>query len=90
MTRHVVTYQYRGSRYFDSPIHTKVERMSFATCEEARAWADAEHPHLPDFKVRGIHTEEDIVAPAFGMTGAERAKMSDRCTDACLVSTRRF
>lgn len=84
----VVTYSYRGSKYFDSPLYRRVERMSFRTWRKARAWADAEHPELPDFKVLGLHTEPQIVTsgPAGVYPGSWEARhASDHCTDIAIL-----
>lgn len=93
MTQYLVYYQYRGSARFDSPLYRREERMRFASYREAAAWADAEHPHLPEYKTLGIYTEEDIVIPAYGcgMTASERARTSDRDTDMSIaLGTCRF
>ena len=89
MDWHVVTYQYRGAEYFDSPLYRSVGRMSFRTWREARAWADAEHPELPDFKVLGIHTEPQIVTtgcPSGVYPGSWEARHhSDHNTDLSIL-----
>lgn len=60
MTEWIVTYQYRGSRYFDSPLRWREERMAFKTYKEAKAWADGPHD-LPEYKTLGIHKESIVV-----------------------------
>ena len=84
----IVTYSYRGSKYFDSPLYRSVRRRGFHTEREACAWADAEHPELPDFKVLGIHTEKEIITsgPSGVYPGsAEDRHHSDHCTDMAIL-----
>ena len=90
-TLYIVTYQFRGSRYFDSPLYRRVERQRFFSYEAAAAWADAEHPDLPEYKTLGIHAEKPVVTGRDIIGPSERARLSDRNSDACiLAANRRF
>lgn len=86
MTSYFVTYQYRGSKYFDSPLYFSRARKRCDSYAEARAWADAPHPEIEGYKVLGIHAEGEIVTGRDTVSPAERARISDRCTDVCIVS----
>ena len=84
----VVTYSYRGSKYFDSPLYRRVERISFPTYQAAWDWADNEHPALPDFKVLCIHQEKEIITsgPSGVYPGSCEARHnSDHCTDIAIL-----
>lgn len=84
----IVTYSYRGSKYFDSPLYRRVERISFPTYQAAWDWADNEHPALPDFKVLCIHNEPEIIdhGPAGVYPGTWEARHhSDHCTDMAIL-----
>lgn len=75
----IVTYQYRGSRFFDSPLRWREERRAFPTLKEAKAWADGPHD-LPEYKTLGIHQEKRIVNDkpgAMNYYSAERYWFSD-------------
>ena len=75
----IVTYQYRGSRFFDSPLRWREERRAFPTLKEAKAWADGPHD-LPEYKTLGIHQEQRIVNDkpgAMNYYSAERYWFSD-------------
>ena len=84
--QYIVTYEYTGSRYFDSPLRIRRAYLRFSSHDDAAAWADAEHPELPGFKVVSIHREMPIVTGRDIVSPAERARISDRCTDVCIVS----
>ena len=84
----VVTYSYRGSKYFDSPLYRRVERISFPTYQAAWDWADNEHPALPDFRVLCIHNEPEIITsgPSGVYPGSAEARHhSDHCTDMAIL-----
>lgn len=75
----IVTYQYRGSRFFDSPLRWREERRAFPTLKEAKVWADGPHD-LPEYKTLGIHKEQRIVNDkpgAMNYYSAERYWFSD-------------
>lgn len=88
MDRWIVTYSFRGSKYFDSPLYRRVERISFPTYSAAWDWADNEHPALPDFRVLNIHLEPEIVdhGPAGVYPGSWEARhASDHNTDIAIL-----
>lgn len=88
-TQYIVTYEYTGSRYFDSPLRTRREFIRFHNAHDAHAWADAEHPELPGFKVVSIYPEKPIVTGKGSAGASERLRISDRCTDVCIVNANR-
>lgn len=80
MAKWIVTYRYRGSRYFDSPLRWREARMSFDTYDEARAWADGQHTDIDEYQTLGIHEEKPIVDNGSGVMNyysAERHWSSD-------------
>lgn len=88
-TQYIVTYEYTGSRYFDSPLRTRREFIRFNNPHDAHAWADAEHPELPGFKVVSIYPEKPIVTGKGSAGASERLRISDRCTDVRIVNANR-
>lgn len=81
----IVKYSYRGSRYFDSPMYRSIDYHSFKTYEEAHAWAEAEHPDIPRFKVESVYFQKEIIPKARPMSATEAHRASDRSTDVCIV-----
>ena len=88
MAHWFVTYSYRGSRYFDSPLFRRTARVKFDSYAEAWEWADNGRPDIPDFKLLCIHEEPDIVD--HGPHGVhpdtwEARHVSDHCTDMAIL-----
>ena len=88
----IVTYDYTGSPYFDSPLRRVTEREAFDTYAEAEAWAHQPHPEMLNYCTLGIHKEQEPIhkgcAWAVRRGSSEAALISDRCTDAAIVTRR--
>jgi len=88
----VVTYTFRGSRFWASPLYVRAGRQCFATRDEAQAWADASHPELPEFTVTGIHHQGAIVdnSPVRGIhpSSWEARRLHDHDTDMTILRRR--
>lgn len=88
----IVTYDYTGSQYFDSPFRRCTEREAFRTYAEALAWSKKPHPEFLNYCTLGIHKEQEIIlrghahAPYPGSSEALAA--SDRCTDVAIINRR--
>lgn len=93
MDQWIVRYTYRGSVYFDSPLRVSRGYMSFASYDDARAWADGEHPDLPDYQTQAVYLQKEIIPKVRTAPrgSAEAYHASDRNTDACILAgNRRF
>ena len=77
----VVRYSYRRSRW---DLARNILAVYFWTYAEARAWADAPHAELLDFKVESIYEE---AIPQLKHTGisANESAMRPQCTDEMLI-----
>ena len=85
----IVTYDYTGSRYFDSPFRRVTEREAFNTYEEALAWSRQPHPEFLNYCTLGIHQEVESTymghSPNVYPGSAEALHNSDRNTDAAIL-----
>lgn len=88
----IVTYDYTGSPYPDSPFRRVTEREAFDTYAEAVAWSKQPHPNLLNYCTLGIHKEQEIIrrghAWAVHPDSFEARQASDRCTDMALINRR--
>lgn len=88
----IVTYDYTGSPYFDSPFHRVTEREAFDTYAEAVAWSKQPHPELLNYCTLGIHKEQEIIRKGFAWaahpSSFEARQASDRCTDIAIINRR--
>lgn len=85
----IVTYDYTGSRYFDSPFRRVTEREAFDTYQEALAWSKAPHPEFLNFCTLDIHQETETTymghSPNVYPGSAEAYDNSNRNTDAAIL-----